>query len=254
MLSTFRKWVPVSFLALLFLAGAVLFRADRPARAADAQTPNTLTDKEKTAGWKLLFDGQTTNGWRAYRGKNVPDKWQVVDGALALRPRSGKQGGDIITVDEFDNFELSLEWKIAEGGNSGIMYRVIEEPGASYESGPEYQLLDNAKHPDGRSSLTSAASCYALYAPSEDATKPVGQWNHARLVVNGRRVEHWLNGKKVVTYKLGSRDWNKRVKASKFKDMSHFGKEPRGHICLQDHGDQVEFRNIKIRPLGKKRG
>jgi hypothetical protein len=214
-----------------------------------AENANTLTQAEKTQGWKLLFDGKTTEGWRQYKGKTIGDKWKVTDGTLALKPKDGKVGGDIVTADQYDNFELSLEWRIAPGGNSGIMYRVTETTTAPYETGPEYQLLDNMKHPDGRSLLTSAASCYALYAPAKDMTKPVGQWNLTRLIVNGNHVEHWLNGEKVVEYALGSPDWEKRVGASKFKSMSRFGKEPRGHIDLQDHGDEIAFRSIKIRPL-----
>jgi hypothetical protein len=236
---------------LLGLVGAgILLRAGAAKPAAESdENLNTLTDQEKAAGWKLLFDGKTTDGWRAYRGKSMPDRWQVVDGTLVLQHKSGKSGGDVVTVGEYDNFELSLEWKIAPGGNSGIMYRVSEEQGAPYESGPEYQLLDNAGHADGKSALTSAASCYALYAPSKDVTKPVGEWNKTRIVVNGNHVEHWLNGVKVVSYELGDADWNKRVEESKFKSMPRFGKEPRGHIDLQDHGDDIAFRNIKIRPL-----
>jgi hypothetical protein len=225
--------------------------AEKPAGSGE-QAPNTLTDQEKANGWKLLFDGRTTDGWRGYRSKAMPDRWQVRDVALVLQHKSGKTGGDIVTVDQFDNFELSLEWKIAPRGNSGIMYRVTEKEEAPYESGPEYQLLDNAGHEDGKSPLTSAASCYALYAPSKDATRPVGEWNQTRIIVNGNHVEHWLNGVQVVTYELGSADWNKRVAASKFKSMPRFGKEPRGHIDLQDHGDDIAFRNIKIRPLKAK--
>jgi hypothetical protein len=172
-----------------------------------------------------------------------------VDGTLVFDPESGKEGGDLVTDKEFASFELRLEWKISEGGNSGLMYRVTEELGAPYESGPEYQLLHNAKHPDGKNPKTSAASCYALYAPSKDMTRPVGEWNKTRLVVNGNHVEHWLNGKKVVEYDLASEDWQKRVQESKFKDLPKFGKEPKGHIDLQDHGNQIAFRNIKIRVL-----
>jgi hypothetical protein len=243
----------IGLLAVLLLGlGGVEFllwaRAEKPPAKSD-QNLNTLSDQEKTAGWKLLFDGKTTDGWRAYRGKSMPDRWQVADGALVLQHKSGNSGGDVVTVGEYGNFELSLEWKIAPGGNSGIMYRVSEEQGAPYESGPEYQLLDNAGHADGKSALTSAASCYALYAPSKDVTRPVGEWNKTRIVVDGNHVEHWLNGVKVVTYELGGADWNKRVEESKFKSMPRFGKEPRGHIDLQDHGDDIAFRNIKIRPL-----
>jgi hypothetical protein len=236
---------------VLFVCGFLARAEDKKAEAADAdsKTPNTLTEQEKAAGWKLLFDGKTTAGWRAFRGKSMPDKWHVVDGALVLQPRSGKQGGDIVTEDQYGSFDLKLEWKISPGGNSGIMYHVSESEAAPWFTGPEYQVLDNAKHADGRNPLTSAASCYALYAPTKDSTRPVGEWNQARIVVRGKHVEHWLNGEKVVSYEFDSPDWNDRVKASKFKEMPKFGKEPKGYIDLQDHGDEVAYRNIKIRPL-----
>jgi hypothetical protein len=246
-LSRCRVWLACA--GPLLILGPVIQADDQSGN----KTPNTLTDEERAAGWKLLFDGKTTDGWRAFRGKTMPDKWKVVDGALTFQPKTPGRGGDIVTNDQYDNFELSLEWKIAPGGNSGIMYRVSESEGAPYLTGPEYQLLDNAKHPDGRRKETSAASCYALYAPSKDMTKPVGQWNQTRLIVNGHHVEHWLNGEKVVEYELGSDDWQKRVQASKFKDQKNFGQEPKGHIDLQDHGDMIAFRNIKIRPLTEKK-
>ena len=238
-------------LAGLFLTGAGLLLFCGMSARAD-ENANTLTDAEKADGWKLLFDGKTTDGWRAYKGKSVPDKWHVEDGALVFKPNDGSHRGDIVTEDQYDSFELALEWKISPGGNSGVMYRVTEEAGAPFMTGPEYQILDNAKHPDGRHPETSAASCYALYAPAKDVTKPVGEWNKTRIVVNGNHVEHWLNGEKVVEYDFGSDDWEKRVKASKFKDMPRFGKEPKGHIDLQDHGNEVAYRNIKIRPLKPK--
>jgi hypothetical protein len=205
---------------------------------------NELTDAEKKAGWRLLFDGKTTQGWRGYKSQACPDGWKVEDGALV---RAGK-GGDLVTVDEFDDFELVLEWRIAAGGNSGIMFRVSEDEGAPYMTGPECQVLDNAKHPDGKNPKTSAGSCYGLYAPSKDVMKP-GEWNKVRLVVQGSHVEHWLNGEKVVEYEIGSDEWNERIRKSKFKAWAKFGKNAKGHIDLQDHGDRVEYRNIKIRPL-----
>src|SRR5262245_36321496 len=217
--------------------------------AADEAHRNTLTEKEKAEGWKLLFDGKTTHGWHAFRGKDVPDKWKVLHGALVISPKNGKHGGDIVTDEDYGSFELSFEWKVTEGANSGVMYRVSEEEGGPYFTGPEYQILDNKKHPDGRSKLTSAASCYALYAPTEDATKPVGEWNQGRIVVNGNKVEHWLNGKKVVAYELGSDDWNTRVGKSKFNAWKKFGTMKKGKIDLQDHGDEVAYRSIKIRVL-----
>jgi hypothetical protein len=212
--------------------------------AADAP-PNTLTAKEKAEGWKLLFDGKTTDGWRGYKKEKMPDGWKVENGALA---RAGG-GGDIVTIEQFDNFELSLEWKISEGGNSGIMYHVTEEFGAPYETGPEMQVLDNAKHGDGKNPLTSAGACYALYPPVKDVTKPVGEWNLVKLVCKGAHVEHWLNGTKLLEYEYGSDEWNKKIEGSKFKAWPKFGKNPKGHIDLQDHGNLVWFRNIKIRVL-----
>ncbi len=209
---------------------------------------NTLTDDEKKAGWKLLFDGKTTEGWRAYKKDKITDGWQAVDGALA---RVGR-GGDIVTVEQFDDFELAIDWKVADGGNSGIFFRVLETEGASYLTGPEMQVLDNAKHGDGKNTLTSAGSCYALYAPSKDVCKPAGEWNRVRIVAKGAKVEHWLNGEKIVEYEIGSEDWNAKVAASKFKTWKSFAKAAKGHLCLQDHGDRVEFKNIKIRAIAEK--
>lgn len=250
-----RKMVrPTGWLILLLVLGAAPL-AVRGLQAKDADNSNddgvnTLTEDEQRAGWKLLFDGKTTKGWRKFQGKTVPESWQVKNGALALIHESGKSGGDIITTDQYGDFELELEWKISPGGNSGIMYRVVENDlKYPWQSGPEYQLLDNAGHEDGKNPLTSAASCYALYAPSKDMTRPVGQWNKTKLSVRGRHVQHWLNGKLVVQYEIGSPDWVKRIKESKFAEMPKFAKATKGYICLQDHGDRVEFRNIKIRPM-----
>jgi hypothetical protein len=235
----------VAALLALFLIAAL-------GRAAEEPAPNTLSEKEKADGWKLLFDGKSTRGWHKYKGKEIGDRWKVVDGTLSLVHKDGKDGGDIVTDDTFDSFELSIEWKVTPGANSGIMYRVEESEDSPGFTGPEYQILDNAKHPDGRKRETSAASCYGLYAPSEDVTKQVGEWNLARIVVRGDHVEHWLNGKKVVEYEFGSDDWNKRVAASKFKEFKKFGLIKKGEIDLQDHGDDVSYRNIKIRALAAK--
>jgi hypothetical protein len=206
---------------------------------------SVVTPDERAAGWRPLFDGTSTAGWRGYKKAEMPPGWQAVDGALT---RVGA-GGDIITTDQFGNFELALEWKVAPGGNSGIFYRVTEEGEATYHSGPEMQVLDDAGHKDGASRLTSAGSLYGIYAAPAGVVKPAGEWNSVRIVVNGSHVEHWLNGVKVVDYELGSPDWEKRVGEAKFKDWPGFGRATRGHIALQDHGDWVAFRNIKIKVL-----
>jgi hypothetical protein len=219
------------------------------ALGADA---NQLTAAEKADGWKLLFDGKTTKGWHQYKGKDIGKGWKIADGALALVHKEGEGGGDIITDDMFGNFEFAIDWKVTPGANSGIMYRVSETEDAPFFTGPEYQILDNAKHADGKNPKTSAASCYALYAPTKDVTKPVGQWNHTRILVKDNHVEHWLNDVKVVEYEFGSKDWNKRVAESKFNEWKKFGTMKKGGIDLQDHGDDVAYRNIKIRPLGDK--
>lgn len=206
---------------------------------------NTLTSQQKAEGWALLFDGKTTEGWRGYKQEKAPGGWQAVDGALTRV----EGGGDIISVEQYGSFDLRFEWKVDPGGNSGVMYRVAESGDATYHTGPEYQILDNAAHADGQAALTAAGSCYGLYAPSKDVTRPAGSWNQARIVVRGNHVEHWLNGERIVQYELGSADWQERVAASKFKQWPDFGRLPRGHIALQDHGDRVAYRNIRIRPL-----
>ena len=154
-----------------------------------------------------------------------------------------------MTADQFDNFELRLDWKVTKNGNSGIMYRVTDQGNQTYETGPEFQILDNAGHKDGQDPITSAGSNYALHPPARDVTRPVGEWNQIRLIVNGAHVEHWMNGVKLLEYELWSEDWDKRVKASKFAKMPGYGRAKRGHLVLQDHGDLVAFRNIKIKPL-----
>jgi len=203
------------------------------------------TTDSAEAGWRSMFDGQTADQWRAYRGDRLPAGWQVVDGALTRVASAG----DIVTREEFQDFELALEWKVEPGGNSGIMYRVAEAPELEtvWQSGPEYQVLDDARHPDGRRPETSAGACYGLYPAPRGVVRPAGEWNEARIVVQGNHVEHWLNGQRVVSYELGSGDWEERVRRSKFATMPRYGREPRGHIALQDHGDRVAYRNIRIR-------
>jgi hypothetical protein len=217
----------------------------QPPPTSTTAVPNTLTDAEKSAGWRLLFDGQSTTGWRNYGKQTMSAGWKVEDGTLT---RTGA-GGDIITTDEFGNFDLTLEWKIEPGGNSGIFYRAAEDKDEIYWNAPEVQVLDDANHPDGRTPLQSAGALYDLYQVPAGIVKPANEWNTVRLLATGPHVEHWLNGVKVVEYEIGSRDWDARIARSKFAPYKKFGRSAQGHIGLQDHGNIVAFRNIKIRVL-----
>ena len=195
--------------------------------------------------WKPLFNGRSLEGWRGFKSAAPSSGWAAVEGTLA---RTGP-GGDILTVDEYGDFELRLQWKIAAGGNSGIFFHVVDTGSEVWESGPEMQILDNARHADGKNPLTSAGANYGLHAPVRDVTRPVGEWNDVRLLVAGGKVEHWLNGIKVVEYELWSPAWEALVKKSKFVTMPAYGRAKRGRIALQDHGDPVWFRNITIRVM-----
>jgi Domain of Unknown Function (DUF1080) len=203
-----------------------------------------VTTAAQLHGWRPLFDGKTTAGWRGFRQKAIPDGWKVVDGTLT---RAGT-GGDIISIDQFGDFELTLEWNVAAGGNSGVFFRVTEDAEVMWHVAPEIQVIDNA-YKGGLKPEQTAGANYDLHAPARDVTRPPGTWNDLRIVVTGNHVEHWLNGVKVVEYELGSPDWQRRVQASKFKEYPDYGRARRGHIGLQDHGDKVAYRNIRIREL-----
>lgn len=236
----------LTILAALVVLATGCKAQSQPQPSSQASTPqNVLTDGERAAGWRLLFDGATTAGWRNYGKQTISDGWVVQDGALT---RVGA-GGDIITNHQFKNFELTIDWKIAPRGNSGIFYRASEEQDEIYWNAPEMQVLDDAGHPDATNRLTSAGAAYDLYPSPAGHVKPAGEWNTARLIVNGNHVEHWLNGVKLLDYELGSRDWASKIAASKFAPHAKFGKNIQGHIGLQDHGDVVAFRNIKMRVL-----
>jgi len=203
-------------------------------------------DPAPTAGWRTLFDGKLLDTFRGWRSDGMPQGWHVVDGTLA------KEGhvDDLVTRDQFGNFELELEWKIGRAGNSGIFYRGTREYDEIYWSGPEYQLLDDANAPDGRNRLTAAASAYGLYAPPAGVVKASGEWNKTRIVIKGDHVEHWLNGQKVVEYDLGSTDWRAKVADSKFSEYPHYGLAKSGLIGIQgDHPGSLALRHIRIRVL-----
>ncbi|MGH8166028.1 MAG: 3-keto-disaccharide hydrolase [Woeseiaceae bacterium] len=219
----------------------------------DAAPPET--GSEPSPGeWKVLFNGRDLDGWHSYGETTVNPGWIVEDGAIVLdvgEDTTEMTGGDLITNEQYENFELELEWKLTEGGNSGVFFGVQEIPEheVAYETGIEMQVLDDDVHQDGKVPETSAGSCYALYAPVGKELRPVGEYNSVRLVVRDGHVEHWLNGKQVVEYVIGSDDWKERVAKSKFADWEHFARYQEGHIGLQDHSDRVWFRNIRIREL-----
>jgi 3-keto-disaccharide hydrolase len=202
--------------------------------------------QSEMAKWRPLFDGKSLDAWRGYKTDKIPDGWHIAQGTLA----KDKPVADIVSKDEFGDFELELEWKIGEAGNSGIFYRGTEEYDHIYWTAPEYQLLDDIKGADNKTRLTCAGAAYALYPSPAGHLKPVGGWNLARIVARGNHVEHWLNGVKLLEYELGSPDWEAKVKASKFSEWPNYGRASRGHIALQgDHEGSLAFRNIRIREL-----
>lgn len=211
--------------------------------SAPLQAP--LSEVEVKEGFESLFDGKAIDQWVGWRQSGVPRGWSAVGGVLTFTPGVG--GGDLRTREMFSDFDLRLEWKISLGGNSGIIYRATLDQRSAYETGPEYQVLDNTHHADGKNPLTSAGSLYALIAPPQDFTRPVGEFNEARIVAKGNHVEHWLNGQKLLEYELGSPEWKQRALAAKFQAMMEYGTKPKGYIVLQDHGNAVEYRNLRIR-------
>ena len=207
----------------------------------------TASANASGAGWTVLFDGKDPGAnLRGYKRADLPKEWVVEDGALVLR---GK-GGDIVTKGQWCDFEFQVDWKVAPGGNSGIMWHVSEDFGYPWETGPEMQVLDDAKHPDGKSRLTSAGACYALYAAPEGAAKPAGEWNTASIRVVGPKVTYRLNGVVTADFDMSSKEWKDKLAASKFASMKAFATKSCGHIALQDHGDVVMYRNMKVRNLG----
>lgn len=229
------------------------------ARGAGAQAPNTLTPHETKDGWVLLFDGATTTGWRGAYMDAFPSKgWDVRDGMLVVQAFGGgeaAQGGDIVTIAEYSSFDFRVEFKLTTGANSGIKYFVTEAlprtPGSA--KGLEFQLLDDAVHPDAKLGVNGNRTLASLYdlipAPADKVTRPIGEWNEARIVVKGRSVETFLNGTRVMEYTRGDAAFKALREMSKFKDLPTFGEAEKGHLLLQEHGSTVYFRNIKLRVL-----
>ncbi len=233
-------------LSIALLTGCVQGSVpEEPARLKPPPPANLLTKKQAKKGWKLLFDGRTTAGWRGFRSADMPAGWQAVDGALTRVAAAG----DIVTVEQYGDFVLELEWMVAPRGNSGIFFRVSEDQAQVFETGPELQVLDDQGHGAELDPLTAAGSNYALHAPSKGVTRPAGEWNQVRIEVRGDHVVHWMNGEKLVDYRLWTPEWKELVAASKFGAMPGYGLNKTGHIALQDHGDGVSYRSIKIKPL-----
>ncbi|MDA7875177.1 DUF1080 domain-containing protein [bacterium] len=235
------------------------FEVEREGQAIEFEFEARLSGQQMTGTWRVFMNqaeaasGAVTavrqlelSDFRGYTSKEIGAGWSMKDGILHF---DGNKCGDLVTKQEFGNFILEFDWKISEAGNSGVMYRVSLGDKKPYKSGPEYQILDDDKHKDGKLESHRAGALYALYIPNNKTLNPVGQWNSSKIVLNGNSVQHWLNGKKVVEAELGSKDWNEKVNASKFKTWEKFGKNKTGHLCFQDHGDPVWYRNITIKPM-----
>jgi len=236
------------------LAFAVGFSSCNNVKTTDesAQTEESATVVED-AGWIDLFDGKSLDGWHGFNKTGEVNNWVVEDGALVcLGAAEGDTGGDIVTDGEYGNFELSWEWKVDKGSNSGVMYHVIEDPKykAPYETGPEYQVIDDIGFPGKLEEWQKAGADYAMNLPNDKKElKPVGEWNSSKIIFNDGHVEHWLNGEKIVEFEAWTDEWNKEKAEGKWKDYPDYGTATSGKIALQDHGHKAYFKNIKIKEL-----
>lgn len=206
---------------------------------------NELSEDEAKDGWKLLFDGKSFDGWRNYKGKDVKKGWEIVDGMM----KHTKGGKDLMTVEQYENFELKLEWKVSEGGNSGIFVGAREINDKISRSGIEMQIIDNERHPDAQNVKNVSGAAYGLYVPPAEAARKAGEWNQVHIIQKGSKYEFYQNGVKTAAFDLESTEFIDLIAEAKFKDWPHFARYRKGHIGLQDHGDVVFFRNIKLKQL-----
>jgi len=250
---------------ILFALGIAVatYSCNQSTNSAKKETDTTTnnmtseTDNELKDGWQLLFDGATTKGWHKYGGEPTGSAWKIADGAIYLDTSAKVKGeltngGDIVTDDEYEDFDLKLEWKISKNGNSGIMFYVQEDTvkyKRSYETGPEMQVLDNDGHADGKIIKHRAGDLYDLISCSKETVKPVGEWNQVEIKSINGKLDFYLNGENVVSTTMWDDSWKKLIAGSKFKQWAGFGTFKKGKICLQDHGNMVWFRNIKIKKL-----
>jgi Domain of Unknown Function (DUF1080) len=246
-----RKTILLGFVFLTF--SSVHFAVAQSNNANDAML-NKLTPAEIKKGWKLLFDGSTLTGWKTYNRTDMATSWGVKDGAIFLDAKKGRSDvakGDLVTLEDYDDFEFSVEWKISDCGNSGIMYRIVEDPKYKqpYLTGPEMQVLDNKCHPDAKIITHRSGDFYDVMASKTENVKPAGEWNSVKIIMKGYKLEQWQNGVRQIKLTLGSDEINAIVEKSKWKNQKDWGKALIGKIGLQDHGDAVWFRNIKIRSL-----
>lgn len=258
-----RSFFSLALLAVLstWLLSSCQKSASQETAAADSvatqPAQNFLTDAEKADGWELLFDGTTLNGWKRYGADSIGPLWSVKEGMIVcdgtgLGEGSGAAGGSLMTLKQYGNFELSVDWKISPGGNSGIIYHVVEKPEYKndYETGPEMQVMDDAGWKGDLKDAQKVGSNYDMYpAPANKKVMPVGEWNTAKIIYNNGHVEHWLNGEKTVEFQEGDADYEARYKKSKWVDFPGWNKFKTGSISLQDHGAPVYYRNIKIKAL-----